>query len=36
MSEIANLVELMDERAGRLDRTVLYNYLATGDQWTFG
>ncbi|MGZ6969689.1 MAG: AMP-binding protein, partial [Acidimicrobiia bacterium] len=36
MSEVRNLVELMDERAGRLNRVVLYNYLATGEQWTFG
>lgn len=32
---VRNLVELMDERAGRLDRAVLYNYLATGERWTF-
>ncbi len=32
---IDTIVELMDERAGRLDRTVLYNYLATGEQCTF-
>jgi acyl-CoA synthetase (AMP-forming)/AMP-acid ligase II len=36
MAEVASLVELMDERAARRDTTVLYNYLATGEQWTFG
>ncbi len=34
-ASITSLVELMDERAGRRDRHVLYNYLATGEQWTF-
>jgi acyl-CoA synthetase (AMP-forming)/AMP-acid ligase II len=34
-TEVTNLVELMDERAARLDRKVLYNYLASGEQWTF-
>ncbi len=32
---ITSLVELMDERAGRLDGNVLYHYLANGEQWTF-
>lgn len=35
MTEVQNLVELMDERATRLGSNVLYNYLATGEQWTF-
>jgi acyl-CoA synthetase (AMP-forming)/AMP-acid ligase II len=34
-SAITSLVELMDERAGRRDGHILYNYLATGEQWTF-
>ena len=34
--EPASIVELVDERAGRLDRVVLYDYLATGERWTFG
>jgi fatty-acyl-CoA synthase len=32
---VASLVELMDVQAGRRDRTPLYHYLATGDEWTF-
>jgi fatty-acyl-CoA synthase len=32
---VGNLVELMDERATRLDGNVLYSYLDSGDQWTF-
>lgn len=35
MSEVRNLVELMDERGTRLDRNVLYSFLATGEQWSF-
>jgi fatty-acyl-CoA synthase len=35
VTEVRNLVELMDERATRLDANVLYDYLATGEQWTF-
>ncbi len=34
-AEVTSLVELMDERATRLDSNVLYNYLTTGEQWTF-
>lgn len=36
MSEPTSIIELVDERAGRLDRVVLYDYLATGERWTFG
>jgi acyl-CoA synthetase (AMP-forming)/AMP-acid ligase II len=36
VSDPTTVLELMDERAGRLDRTVLYRYLDTGDEWTFG
>ncbi len=36
MSEPASIVELMDERAGRLGGVVLYDYIATGERWTFG
>ena len=37
MSEVTvgTIVELMDERATRLGGNVLYNYLDSGDQWTF-
>jgi acyl-CoA synthetase (AMP-forming)/AMP-acid ligase II len=34
-TEIGSLVELMDERAGRLDRNVLYHYLTDGAEVTF-
>ena len=34
-SDARTLIELIDERAGQLDRKVLYHYLATGDEWTF-
>lgn len=34
-TDARNLVELIDERAGQLDRKVAYHYLATGEEWTF-
>jgi fatty-acyl-CoA synthase len=36
MSEPASIVELVEERARWRDRVVLYDYLATGERWTFG
>ena len=33
--DVSSLLELAEKQATRLDRKVLYHYLANGDAWTF-